>query len=195
MVALTLLRSCMIYQRMIDRQYIIIYNLHTPFHDQCNVPHAHCSHTPDRRSFASLTAQSRWKSTINYLLSCKRPPERSKETAGGCRRSPAKPSPAQPSPAQPSPPLPSPRRRQAQALARVERRRQRQEARTPGLWQNLVWSMAHERGWYGWWGGGCGGHEMRPPCWATAGPAFVGLCRTQETTSGAVPAQRYAECM
>ena len=29
---------------------------------------------------------------------------------------------------------------------------------------------------------------------ASAGPAFVGLCRTQETTSGAVPAQQYAEC-
>ena len=29
---------------------------------------------------------------------------------------------------------------------------------------------------------------------ATAGPAFIGLCRTQETTSGAVPAQQYAEC-
>ena len=29
---------------------------------------------------------------------------------------------------------------------------------------------------------------------ATAGPAFVGLCRTQETTSRAVPAQEYAEC-
>ena len=29
---------------------------------------------------------------------------------------------------------------------------------------------------------------------ATAGPALIGLCRTQETTSGAVPAQQYAEC-
>ena len=28
---------------------------------------------------------------------------------------------------------------------------------------------------------------------ATARSAFVGLCRTQETTSGAVPAQQYAE--
>ena len=82
---------------------------------------------------------------INQLLSCDGPPQRSKKTAGGCARSPA-----QPSPAQPSPPLPSPRRRQAQALARVERRRQRQEARAPGLWQNFVRSMAHERGWYGW---------------------------------------------
>ena len=26
------------------------------------------------------------------------------------------------------------------------------------------------------------------------GPAFVGLCRTQETTSGAAPAQLYADC-
>ena len=28
----------------------------------------------------------------------------------------------------------------------------------------------------------------------TAGPAFIGLCRTQETTSGAVPARQYAQC-
>ena len=33
---------------------------------------------------------------------------------------------------------------------------------------------------------------MRRSC--TAGPAFVGLCRTQETSSGAVPAQQYLEC-
>ncbi len=29
---------------------------------------------------------------------------------------------------------------------------------------------------------------------ATADPALVGLCCTQETTSGAVPAQQYAIC-
>ena len=89
--------------------------------------------------------------------------------------------PSQRSPAQPRSPQPSPRRRQAQALARVERRRQ--EARAPGLWEIFVRSMAHERGW---WGGGVWSEGMG--C-AIACPAFVGLCRTQESTSGALPAQ------
>ena len=49
-----------------------------------------------------------------------------------------------------SPALASPRRRQTQAPARVEREKQRQETRAPGLSQNMVRSMAREPGWYGW---------------------------------------------
>ena len=101
-----------------------------------NVPHASGIHTPDRRSIP-LDWSGQVKITIHQLLSCEGPPERSTETAGACRRSPAHP---------------SPRRRQvqAQALARVKRRRRRQEARAPGLWQNFARSIAHECGWYGW---------------------------------------------
>ena len=39
-----------------------------------------------------------------------------------------------------------------------------------------------------------GGAGVEGMACATAGPALIGLCRTQETTSGAVPAQQYAEC-
>ena len=51
--------------------------------------------------------------------------------------------------------------------------------------------MAHEANAAGMAGRGAGVEGMG--C-ATAGPAIVGLCRTQETTSGAVPAQEYTDC-
>ena len=87
-----------------------------------------------------------------------------------------------PCPALPCPALPSlADATQAQALTRVERRGQRQDAGAPGLWSNFVRSMAQEHGWYGWWGAGVEGMGC-----ATAGPTFVGFCRTQEITSGVV---------
>ena len=52
-------------------------------------------------------------------------------------------------------------------------------------------------GMYGWQGGGrvcCGGHGRTWDAPLQAGLAFVGLCRTQGTTSGGVLAQDYAEC-
>ena len=73
-----------------------------------------------RQATLCLSGLGQMEIAINQLLSCEGPPERSKETAGGCRRSPA-----QPAPAQPSPPLPSPTpststcsRRAAKAKAR-----------------------------------------------------------------------------
>ena len=123
---------------------------------------------------------------INQLLSCDGPPERSKETAGGCARSPAQPSPAQPSPAQPSPPLADAKHKHLLASS-GEGKGKRQEPQDygkilSGRWLTNAAGMA---------GRGAGVEGMG--C-ATAGPAFIGLCRTQETTSGAVPAQQYAEC-
>ena len=120
---------------------------------------------------------------INQLLSCDGPPQRSKETAGGRARSPA-----QPSPAQPSPPLPSPTpststcsRRAAKAKARGKSPRTMAKfCQVDGSRTRLVWLV--------------GGRGVEGMACATAGPAFIGLCRTQETTSGAVPAQQYAEC-
>ena len=92
-------------------------------------------------------------------------------------------------PRQPSPALPSPRQRQAQALARVERRRQRQEATATGLCYNLPGRWLTNAA--GLAGRGLGVEGMG--C-ALAGPAFVGLCRALETTSGAVPAQTCTDC-
>ena len=118
---------------------------------------------------------------INQLLSCDGPPERSKETAGGCARSPA-----QPSPAQPSPPLADAKHKHLLASS-GEGKGKRQEPQDygkilSGRWLTNAAGMA---------GRGAGVEGMG--C-ATAGPALIGLCRTQETTSGAVPAQQYAEC-
>ena len=111
------------------------------------------------------------------------PPGTFKRDSWGCRRSPA-----QPSPAQPSPPLPSPTpststcsRRAAKAKARGKSPRTNSKI-LPGRWLTNAAGMA---------GRGAGVEGMG--C-ATAGPAFVELCRTQETTSGAVPPQQYAEC-
>ena len=109
----------------------------------------------------------------------RRPPATFKRDSWGLR--------PQPSPAQPSPPLPSPRRRQAQTLARGQGQGKRQEPQDygkilSGRWLTNAAGMA---------GRGAGVEGMA--C-ATAGPAFIGLCHTQETTSGAVPAQQYAEC-
>ena len=124
---------------------------------------------------------------INQLLSCDGPPERSKETTGGCRRRPA----ALPSFPLPSPPLPSPPLADAKhkhlLASSGEGKGKRQEPQDhgkilSGRWLTNAAGMA---------GRGAGVEGMG--C-ATAGPAFIGLCRTQETTSGAVPAQQYAEC-
>ena len=115
---------------------------------------------------------------INQLLSCEGPPERSKETAGGCRRSPPLP----------SPPLADAKHKHKHLLAPSgEGKGKRQEPQDygkilSGRWLTNAAGMA---------GRGAGVEGMG--C-ATAGPAFIGLCRTQETTSGAVPAQQYAEC-
>ena len=118
---------------------------------------------------------------INQLLSCEGPPERSKETAGGCRRSPALPSPPLP-----SPPLADAKHKHLLASS-GEGQGKRQEPQDygkilSGRWLTNAAGMA---------GRGAGVEGMA--C-ATAGPALIGLCRTQETTSGAVPAQQYAEC-
>ena len=123
---------------------------------------------------------------INQLLSCDGPPQRSKETAGGCARSSAQPSPAQPSPPLPSPPLADAKHKHLLASS-GEGQGKRQEPQDygkilSGRWLTNAAGMA---------GRGAGVEGMA--C-ATAGPAFIGLCRTQETTSGAVPAQQYAEC-
>jgi hypothetical protein len=141
----------------------------------------------DRRSCVRLTGQGRGKQPLNNCYCARAPPETFKRDSWGCAA--AQPSPAQPSPAQPSPAQPSPRRRQAQALARGERLRPRQEARAQdygkilsGRWLTNAAGMA---------GRGAGVEGMG--C-VTAGPALVGLCCTQETTSGAVPAQQYANC-
>jgi hypothetical protein len=136
----------------------------------------------DRRSCVRLTGQGRGKQPLNNCYCARAPPETFKRDSWGCAA-------AQPSPAQPSPAQPSPRRRQAQALARGERLRPRQEARAQdygkilsGRWLTNAAGMA---------GRGAGVEGMG--C-VTAGPALVGLCCTQETTSGAVPAQQYANC-
>ena len=121
---------------------------------------------------------------IIQWLSCDGPPQRSKETAGGCARSPAQPSPAQPSPALPSPPLADAKHKHLLASSGQGKRQEPQDYGKilSGRWLTNAAGMA---------GRGAGVEGMG--C-ATAGPAFIGLCRTQETTSGAVPAQQYAEC-
>ena len=96
------------------------------------------------------------------------------------------PPPAQPSPAQPSPPLADAKHKHLLASS-GEGEGKRQEPQDygeilSGRWLTNAAGMA---------GRGAGVEGMG--C-ATAGPAFVGLCRTQEITSGAVPAQQYAEC-
>ena len=93
---------------------------------------------------------------------------------------------AQPSPAQPSPPLADAKHKHLLASS-GEGQGKRQEPQDygkilSGRWLTNAAGMA---------GRGAGVEGMG--C-ATAGPAFIGLCRTQETTSGAVPAQQYAEC-
>ena len=92
--------------------------------------------------------------------------------------------PPQPSPAQPSPP----RADAKQLLASSgEGKGKRKEPQGYGKFSSGRW-LTNAAGVAG---RGAGVEGMG--C-ATAGPAFVGLCRTQETTSGAVPAQQYAEC-
>ena len=95
-------------------------------------------------------------------------------------------SPAQPSPALPSPPLADAKHKHLLASS-GEGKGKRQEPQDygkilSGRWLTNAGGMA-----------GRGASVEGMGC-ATAGPAFFGLCRTQETTSGAVPAQQYAEC-
>ena len=104
---------------------------------------------------------------INQLSPCESPPERSKERAGGGRCSPAQFNPFLPSPRHPL---------------------QKQGARAPGI-GNFVRLMVHKP--VGMAGRGAGVEGMG--C-ATAGTAFIGFCCTQDTTSGAVAAQDYADC-
>ncbi len=104
---------------------------------------------------------------------------RLKETAGAA---------PQPSPASPARP-PVADATQAQALAR---RRPSQEARASGLLNSLSGRWLTN-------GTGMAGRganvEGTGYATTTAGPALVGRCCTQETTSGDVPAQQYANCM
>ena len=69
------------------------------------------------------------ETTSNQFLSCEGPTERSEKKLGTAAAA-----------------QPSSRRRQAQALARVERRRQEPQ----DYWQNSFRSVAHERGWDDW---------------------------------------------
>ena len=158
---------------------------HSPFHKECPA----CIRQPHVRQ--AILRPSDWPGqrdiTIKQLFVVRGPRlKRLKETAGAAPQpSPAQPSPAQPSPAQPSPPLPSP----TPSTSTCSRLRPRQEARAQdygkilsGRWLTNAAGMA---------GRGAGVEGMG--C-VTAGPALVGLCCTQETTSGAVPAQQHANC-
>ena len=96
---------------------------------------------------------------------------------------PPQPCPPLPSPPLPDPPLPDPPLADAKHkhLLASSGEGKRQEPQDygkilPGRWLTNAAGMA---------GRGAGVEGMA--C-ATAGPAFVGLCRAQETTSGAAPA-------
>ncbi len=138
-----------------------------------HVPHASGSHTPGGRPLARPSGQGNIPTNQPDVV-VRGPPGRSKETTGGCRQQPSHPQ-----------PFPRQRRRQAQPLARARRRRQLRELQDyrkimSGRWPTNLAGLA---------GRGAGVEGMG--C-ATAGPAFAGLCYTQETTSG--PRIRYADC-
>ncbi len=133
----------------------MVHHIRSPFHKECPA----CIRQPHARQ--AFLCPSVWPGQVNittvYIIDCygARPPGTFKNDSWGL------PPAAQPSPALPSPRLASPTpntststysRRAAKAKARGN------EEPQDYIWQNFV-SMAQERGWYCWWGGGCGGHQ------------------------------------
>ena len=149
---------------------------HSPFHKECPA----CIRQPHVRQ--AILRPSDWPGqrdiTIKQLFVVRGPRlKRLKETAGAA---------PQPSPAQPSPPLADAKHKHLLASS-GEGKGRRQEPQDYGkiLSGRCLTNTA------GMAGRGAGVEGMG--C-VTAGPALVGLCCTQETTSGAVPAQQYANC-